>query len=261
MQTKAIEAVVDGLGEQGQDRGKLVMACGTGKTFTSLRIAERLVPDDGAIVFAAPTISLVSQARREWLTHTARPMSALVVCSDRTAGGKGERHEAGPDDLVCPVLSAPSDVAARLAEDDGVKVVFSTYQSLDVVARAQQEHSAPRFDLAVADEAHRTTGVDVADRKVNFQHFHRRLDAAKRIYMTATERIYKAASKSRAKKKGLDVVDMSDIDTYGPLLHKLKSQPCSASALQAGNALRAAFGAARRNSGKRGARETPTWFP
>ena len=222
LQTKAIEAVVDGLGEQGQDRGKLVMACGTGKTFTALRIAERLVPDDGTIVFAAPTISLVSQARREWLTHTSRPMSALVVCSDQTAGGKGERHEAGPDDLVCPVLSAPSDVAARLAQDDGVKVVFSTYQSLDVVVKAQHEHSAPRFDLAVADEAHRTTGVDVADRKVNFQHFHHRLGAAKRIYMTATERIYKENSKTRAKGKGLDVVDMSDIGTYGPLLHKLK---------------------------------------
>ena len=222
LQEKAIEAVVDGLLDQDNDRGKLVMACGTGKTFTSLRVAERLVPDDGRIVFAAPTISLVSQARREWLTHTDRPMSALVVCSDRTAGGKGERHEAGPDDLVCPVLSDPAEVASHLARDAGVRAVFCTYQSLDVVLAAQRDHSAPRFDLAVADEAHRTTGVDVADRKVNFQHFHHRLDAAKRIYMTATERIYKQRSKDTAKGKGLDVVDMSDIDTYGPLLHKLK---------------------------------------
>ena len=91
LQLNAIEAVVDGLADQSHDRGKLVMACGTGKTFTSLRVAERLVPDDGRIIFAAPTISLVSQARREWLTHTVRLMSALVVCSDRTAGGKGER--------------------------------------------------------------------------------------------------------------------------------------------------------------------------
>ena len=222
LQLNAIEAVVDGLADQGHDRGKLVMACGTGKTFTSLRVAEQLVPDDGRIIFAAPTISLVSQARREWLTHTVRLMSALVVCSDRTAGGKGERHEAGPDDLVCPVLTDPVEVASHLSEDAGVKVVFCTYQSLDVVLSSQRDHSAPRFDFAIADEAHRTTGVDVADRKVNFQHFHHRLDVAKRIYMTATERIYKESSKSRAKSKGLDVVDMSDIDTYGPLLHKLK---------------------------------------
>ena len=222
LQETAIEAVIDGLADQGNDRGKLVMACGTGKTFTSLRVAERLVPDDGTVILAAPTISLVSQARREWLTHTVRPMSALVVCSDQTAGGRGERHEAGPDDLVCPVLSNPSEVATHLAGDSSVKAVFCTYHSLRVVVDAQRDQDAPRFDLAIADEAHRTTGVDVADRKVNFQDFHHRLGAAKRLYMTATERIYKEDSKNRAKEKGLEVVDMSDIDTYGPLLHKLK---------------------------------------
>ena len=222
LQEKAIEAVVDGMVDQGNARGKLVMACGTGKTFTALRVAERLVADHGSILFAAPTISLVSQARREWLTHTVRPMSALVVCSDRTAGGKGERHEAGPDDLVCPVLSDPAEVASHLSKDAGVKAVFCTYHSLDVLLKAQASHSAPTFDLAIADEAHRTTGVDEADRKVNFQHFHHRMDAAMRIYMTATERIYKQASKANAKNKGLNVVDMSDRDTYGPLLHKLK---------------------------------------
>ena len=227
LQRRAIDAVVDGLAEQGNDRGKLVMACGTGKTFTSLRIAERLVPDDGRILFAAPTISLVSQARREWLTHTVRPLSALVVCSDRTAGGKGEKHEVGPDDLVCPVLTDPSEVSAHLAAKDGAptlgaKVVFCTYQSLDVVARAQREHGAPGFDLAIADEAHRTTGIDIADRKVNFQHFHDRVNANRRLYMTATERIYKERSKSSARNKGLEVVDMSDLRIYGPLLHKLK---------------------------------------
>ena len=222
LQQAAIEAVVDGLARQGHDRGKLVMACGTGKTFTSLRIAERLVPDDGRILFAAPTISLVSQARREWLTHSVRPMSALVVCSDSTAGGKGERHEVGPDDMVCAVLTDPAAVTAHLAEADRLKAVFCTYQSLDVVVRAQREEDGAGFDLAVADEAHRTTGIDVADRKVNFQHFHHRLNAARRIYMTATERIYKESSKAKAKGKGFDVVDMSDVDRYGPLLHRLK---------------------------------------
>ena len=227
LQRRAIDAVVDGLAEQGNDRGKLVMACGTGKTFTSLRIAERLVPDDGRILFAAPTISLVSQARREWLTHTIRPLAALVVCSDRTAGGKGEKHEVGPDDLVCPVLTDPSEVSAHLSASDGTpahgaKVVFCTYQSLDVIVRAQHEHAAPGFDLAIADEAHRTTGIDIADRKVNFQHFHHRVNADRRLYMTATERIYKERSRSSARNKGLDVVDMSDLRIYGPLLHKLK---------------------------------------
>ena len=115
LQQEAIDAAFDGLVTQGNERGKLVMACGTGKTFTALRLSERMVPDDGRVLFAAPTIALVSQARREWLTHAARPVSALVACSDRTAGGRGERHEIGADDMVCDVVSEPADIARRLA--------------------------------------------------------------------------------------------------------------------------------------------------
>ena len=136
LQQKAINAAYDGLVTQGNDRGKLVMACGTGKTFTALRLAERIVRDDGRVLFAAPTIALVSQARREWLTHRAREMSTLVVCSDSTAGGKGERHESGTDALVCDVVSDPAAIARRLRQPSGgVKAVFCTYQSLAGCAR------------------------------------------------------------------------------------------------------------------------------
>ena len=239
LQRQAIDAAYDGLAAQGNDRGKLVMACGTGKTFTALRLSERIVPDDGRVLFAAPTIALVSQARREWLTHRARPMSALVVCSDSTAGGRGERYEIGADDLVCDVVSEPSAIASRLqAPAGGVKAVFCTYHSLRRVCEAQTLHGAPAFDLAIADEAHRTTGIvrdDVAGRGrngdgVDFQAFHddARLRAAKRLYMTATQRIYSEtsvrATRRAAEKRGLacDVVDMSDVHVYGPLLHHVK---------------------------------------
>lgn len=224
LQHEAIEAIHDGLGTQGNDRGKLIMACGTGKTFTSLRAAEKLVPDNGCILFAAPTISLVSQARCEWLTHTIRPMSSRVVCSDQTAGGRGERQQVGPDDLSCPVTSDAREIAKHLSDSDSLNVVFCTYHSLHRVIAAQQEYGAPVFDLAIADEAHRTTGIDNTDRKVNFQDFHNneRLRANKRLYMTATERIYTAASKARHSKHDLKVIDMSDIDVYGPLLHQVK---------------------------------------
>lgn len=114
LQQKAIDAVYDGLITQGHDRGKMVMACGTGKTFTALRLSERMVPDDGRICFVAPTIALVSQARREWLTYRNRPMTAIVVCSDSTAGGKGEGDGIGADDLVCDVVSDPKEIAAQL---------------------------------------------------------------------------------------------------------------------------------------------------
>ena len=234
LQQNAIDAAYDGLVTQANSRGKLIMACGTGKTFTALRLSERMVPDAGRVLFAAPTIALVSQARREWLTHRTREMSAMVVCSDLTAGGRGERAEIGVDTLVCDVLSDPADIARRLRKrSGGVKAVFCTYHSLHKVCEAQAQHNAPRFDLAIADEAHRTTGIvrdDVGVRDVDFQAFHDQgqLRASKRLYMTATQRIYSEqsvrATRRAAEKKGLayDVVDMSDQRVYGPLLHHVR---------------------------------------
>ena len=235
LQQQAIDAVYDGLARQGNARGKLVMACGTGKTFTALRLAERLVPDGGLVLFAAPTIALVSQARREWLTHSTRPMAAMVVCSDSTAGGRGERHEIGTDALVCDVVAEPAAIARRLRQPSGaVRAVFCTYHSLHKVCQAQALQDAPPFDLAIADEAHRTTGIvrdGLAGKdKVDFQAFHddAQLRTGKRLYMTATQRIYSEksvrATQRAAEKRGLtyEVVDMSDVDVYGPLLHQVR---------------------------------------
>lgn len=229
---EAVEAVVDGLETQGHDRGKLIMACGTGKTFVSLRIAERLVPDTGRLLFAAPSIALVSQARSAWLTHTDRPMRSLVVCSDASAGGSGESDRAGIDALVCPVTTGPAKIAAHLQGGDGVRAVFSTYQSLDKVIAAQQASPELVFDLAIADEAHRTAGVEGDDDKA-FQDFHRidALRCRKRLYMTATPRIYSPTSVKRLRTRQargtlgtgrLRVYDMSDPDVFGRQLYRLK---------------------------------------
>ena len=226
LQIDAIEAVCDGLLTQGHDRGKLIMACGTGKTYVSLQVAERVVPDDGCILFAAPSISLVSQARGEWLTYTGRPMASLVVCSDETAGGRRARFtSAGPDSVVCRVSTEPRDIANHLRSRDGVRVIFSTYHSLSQVAEAQRRYGAPTFDLAIADEAHRTTGVNNKKAaRVDFQliHDNTALSARKRIYMTATPRVYTEASKKTMGKKGFEFTDMRDVETFGPELHRLK---------------------------------------
>lgn len=104
LQKEAIEAVLEGLGNH--DRGRLIMACGTGKTFTSLRIAEEFVPAGEAILFLAPTIALVSQARREWLTHTKRRLSSLVVCSDPMPVARTSKRTFASRSL--PVRSSPS---------------------------------------------------------------------------------------------------------------------------------------------------------
>ena len=230
LQAEAIEDVVEGLGNH--DRGRLIMACGTGKTFTSLRIAERIVPDGGRILFVAPSIALVSQARREWLRHTTRKLDSRVVCSDYTAGGRGEsRNDIGLSELECAVTSDPEALAAMLTNtgNERTRVVFSTYQSLRHVIAAQSDHGAPPFDLALMDEAHRTTGVTTVESKngktkelSGFRAVHGdALQSSKRLYMTATPRIYTASSRTALKTRGIETVDMGDLDIYGPELHSL----------------------------------------
>ena len=227
LQVDAIEDAVTGLANH--DRGRLVMACGTGKTFTSLRIAERIVEDGQRILFAAPTIALVSQARREWLRQTTRRLECIVVCSDPTAGGRNENEDIRISELECPVTTDPAEIARSLEGDGVTRVVFCTYHSLGRVTEAQALHGAPAFDLAIADEAHRTTGA-VLDgrasnraRKVDFQEFHddARLRSARRLYMTATPRLYTERSRARLAERGVEVVDMGDYGVYGPELHRL----------------------------------------
>ena len=227
LQEEAIEDAVSGLAHH--DRGRLIMACGTGKTFTALRIAEEIVDDGRRILFAAPTIALVSQARREWLRHTTRKLDCIVVCSDPTAGGRNENEDIRISELECPVTTDPAEIAWSLDGEDTTRVVFCTYHSLGRVTEAQASHGAPAFDLAIADEAHRTTGALIdgrrprGARKVDFQEFHdgARLHARKRLYMTATPRIYTERSKRKLAEHGVDVVDMGDYNVYGPELHRL----------------------------------------
>ena len=135
---------------------------------------------------------------------------------------------------MCDVVSDPAAIGIRLRKrSGGVKAVFCTYHSLARVCAAQRSHGAPGFDLAIADEAHRTTGVMREDRDmdgVDFQAFHDagRLRAAKRLYMTATPRVYSERSVSAvmraAERRGaaVEVVDMSDESIYGPLLHHVR---------------------------------------
>ena len=218
LQVKAIESVLTRLSKE--DRGQLIMACGTGKTYIALRIAERLVPDGGRMLFLAPSIALVSQARREWLRYKTRPLRGLVVCSDRTSGGRGESEDIRISELECPVITKPKEIASTLNGMDSTGIVFCTYQSLENVSEAQLNHGAPDFDLIIADEAHRTTGIE---KQTGFHTVHQNgsLRGDKRLYMTATPRIYTARSKGALQSKGFEVHDMEDWDTFGEVMHRL----------------------------------------
>ena len=158
-QIEALDAVR--LGFQRSDRGKLIMACGTGKTFTALRIAEEHAGPGKPVLFLAPSIAMVAQSLKEWTAECDVPIRPFAVCSDNTAGKPLEGENATPHDLVVPPTTDPEALIAagvNQLPDAEMTVVFSTYQSIEVVA-AMQAATGLRFDLIVCDAAHRTAGV------------------------------------------------------------------------------------------------------
>ena len=221
-QVDAIEYCTTGLSNY--DRGQLIMACGTGKTFTALRIAEDVVPENGSILFMAPSIALVSRAREEWLTHAINRMGTVVICSDSTAG-RSTSEDIALTELLSPVTTKPEKIAQTMARAKGTRVAYCTYQSSGRITEAQRDYGLADFDLIIADEAHRTTGIikekNVADANFQAVHDNELVKGKKRLYMTATPRIYSEKSKSSRRKEGWDVIDMGDKDTYGPEFFRL----------------------------------------
>ncbi len=226
-QQKAIANVLKGF--EDADRGKLIMACGTGKTYTSLNIVEQLVPAGGTVLFLVPSIALLSQTLKEWTIEATRPLRSFAVCSDVSVGKRKTEEDTPVVDLAYPATTNPEKLAAKfqLTPDDPetITVVFSTYQSIDVVAQAQAQ-GVPEFDLIVCDEAHRTTGVTLAGAEESaFVRVHDQayIQGKKRLYMTATPRIYADSSRSKAEEAGAILTDMNDEAVFGPEFHRLGS--------------------------------------
>lgn len=226
-QRKAIDDVLAGFEEH--DRGKLIMACGTGKTYTSLRLAEELVGAGGRVLFLVPSISLLSQTVPAWANNAQVPLRMLGVCSDPKASkANASTEDISSVDMPLPATTNVDTVAVRLrdaaAETDRMTVVFSTYQSIQVVSDAIKASELDGFDLIVCDEAHRTTGVTLAgvDESAFVKvHDNTFLPASKRLYMTATPRIFGEASKGKAKLKDAVLASMDDEALFGPELHRL----------------------------------------
>jgi predicted helicase len=188
-QRLALAKVRDGF--QNHARGRLIMACGTGKTLTSLRIAENVVAPGGSVLFLVPSISLLSQTLKEWTAEAEVPLRPFAVCSDTKVGKRTDSEDISPYDLALPATTDAAKLYARTVGGNAtekITVIFSTYQSLPVVAAAQQK-GLPEFDLIICDEAHRTTGVTlVGEDESNFVRVHDQdyVKGAKRLYMTAT---------------------------------------------------------------------------
>ena len=206
---------------QNHNRGKLIMACGTGKTYTSLKIAEKLFPD-GKILFLVPSISLLSQILYEWATFAEKPFNYICVCSDDTVSKKTE-DEIKSVKLPMPATTDPEKISCRLSafSSQDMIVVFSTYQSLEKVADAQKIFGED-FDLIICDEAHRTTGSSKdSSTQFTFVHDDKNIRGKNRLYMTATPRMYSSEAKTKAAVNDITVWSMDDEIIYGKEFYRI----------------------------------------
>lgn len=213
------------------DRGKLIMACGTGKTYTALVMMETLLQNKGLILFMVPSISLLGQTLNAWAADAKKEIKAVCVCSDSRVSRKIENEldivTDAAIDLAVPACTNPASVVRQLngyRHHDGLVVVFSTYQSIDTVSEAQKmllkstNGEYGTFDFIICDEAHRTTGVRLggADES-NFTKIHSDecVKGKKRLYMTATPRLYGESAKIKASEKDCILCSMDDETIYG----------------------------------------------
>ena len=215
-QVEAIKAVIDGFKDS--DRGQLIMACGTGKTFTSLWIKEAINAKTTLVLL--PSLGLVSQTLREWTFANNNPFEVLCVCSDETIGKRKD------EDLIINSiqdLSFPTTtdyvVIQKFLKRNNNKVIFSTYQSSPKIAEAQSNPNIPIIDLVISDEAHRCTGetgtafTTVLDDSL--------IKARKRLFTTATPKVFTNNLKKRHSEMGVNIADMSNESLFGKEFHKL----------------------------------------
>ena len=221
------------------DRGKLIMACGTGKTFTSLKLIEQELKGKGLVLFLVPSIALLGQSLNDWMGDAETPIKAVCICSDSRASRKIKRGNPNDEletsivDLALPASTNTTSITHQLLScraHDGLTVVFSTYQSIDVVAEAQAALLAQTggefgvFDFVVCDEAHRTTGVKLSTKdESNFIKIHNDdfIRGRKRLYMTATPRLYGENARIKASKNDCVLCSMDDETLYGQEFYRV----------------------------------------
>ena len=287
-QQTALQNVISGF--KTHDRGKLIMACGTGKTYTSLKIAEAQTNNNGFVLFLVPSLALLSQTLSDWKQQSEFPIRAFAVCSDTTVGKKTKSGSIDelltPNELNYPATTNEQDLAKHVQnafkykeqnQEQGMVVIFSTYQSIEVIALAQNKLGMRPFDLVICDEAHRTAGgylinPDLTKKEILAQsgilkdtdlsalnaeqpqatteaeqepkaktksrkskldfideeeavftrvHNDQYIHAKKRLYMTATPKIYGDAAQEQKDKNEVVLYSMDDTDVFGPVFHSL----------------------------------------
>lgn len=221
------------------DRGKMIMACGTGKTYTAEIITEQMLNAKGLVLFMVPSISLLGQSLNAWCADAQKPIKAVCICSDAKSSRKinkdADTMSDSVVDLALPASTDAQTIKKQLMQyrtHNGLVVVFSTYQSVDAVSDAQKailketNNEYGIFDLIICDEAHRTTGVKLtSDEESNFIKIHKNenIMGRKRLYMTATPRLYADSAKIKAKtSEKIDYLcSMDDTAIYGEEFYRV----------------------------------------
>ena len=242
------------------DRAQMHLPCGFGKTFTSLRIAEaaskevsKKKKEPFRVLYCVPSISLMGQTMREWAEQSDPALSYkyIGVCSDRSTGKARDDTIGYLHELEGEVTTNPEKILDRMLAKRSkvdILVTFTTYHSIHLVAEAQR-HGAPDFDLVLCDEAHRTASVAQEDenwtdfdsqtgddkkvmskeelekhygQKFHIVHKEEFIKADKRLYMTATPKVYGDVTKAAASEAGnVGVYSMDDETTFGPVLAQM----------------------------------------
>lgn len=219
------------------DRGQLIMAPGTGKTFTSLKITEAMAKaaakEQYVVLYLVPSIQLLTQTLRGWNNDTEMTMSSMAVTSDRNASRGSIRQDESNITIKASDIGYPATTSAKTIVENyeelaklpkkELLVVFSTYQSIEVLGQAQK-NGFPEFDLIIADEAHRTTGAKaLGDQDSVFTKVHSNLNvkAKKRLYQTATPKLYGMDAKKKAKDNSIVISSMDDESLYGEVFYRL----------------------------------------
>ncbi|WP_151716634.1 DEAD/DEAH box helicase family protein, partial [Acinetobacter sp. TUM15071] len=230
-QKAALTQVKIGLYEQKLERGKLIMACGTGKTFTSLKIAEECAGKGKRVLFLVPSLSLLSQTLTEWTQESTTPLHSFAVCSDSEVGKKKEKSSIIDQvTTLAHELQYPATTDAKklrekvehLHDSEHMTVVFSTYHSIATISDAQNDYGMGEFDLIICDEAHRTTGATHdSESDSNFVKIHDSgfILGKKRLYMTATPRVYSDDIKNKA--EDFTLYSMDEPKLFGETLYTI----------------------------------------
>ena len=195
------------------------MACGSGKTLTALQIKEKI--NANKVLYLLPSLNLINQTLKEWVSYGQIYFKPLCVCSDSTTSEIIEKKDKwlfSKEDIGIPVLNSPIQISEYL-EGQHNYVIFCTYQSTSLVLEAQQKGTLEEFDITFCDEAHNCAGNGFKRSGLILDP--KKIRSNKRLFMTATPLNLDQKIKEKAYEKSLEISSMDDKKKFGPIFHKL----------------------------------------